>query len=181
MQRPSLIISSFATALSGRRILGARHFAQLIIPTEAMITKLDSPEPYLVRANRRRQVLPASWMRSGTSKGLFIHRKHLPPTKGAWSPWILAAMGSKNADPRQLNGIGGATSTTSKVAIVSPSPRPGIDVEYTFAQVAVGKNKVDYTGNCGNIASGVGPFALEEGIVQAKPGQKYVCNSFQYG
>jgi 2-methylaconitate cis-trans-isomerase PrpF len=83
-------------------------------------------------------------------------------------------MGSKNADPRQLNGIGGATSTTSKVAVVAASSIPGIDVEYTFAQVAVGKNKVDYSGNCGNIASGVGPFALEEGLVNIKPGQKSV-------
>ncbi|KEF61999.1 uncharacterized protein A1O9_03571 [Exophiala aquamarina CBS 119918] len=83
-------------------------------------------------------------------------------------------MGSKNGDPRQIDGIGGATSTTSKVAVVSPSRRPGIDVEYTFAQVAVGKHKVDYSGNCGNIASGVGPFALDEGIVQAIPGQEFV-------
>ncbi|RVX75161.1 hypothetical protein B0A52_00513 [Exophiala mesophila] len=83
-------------------------------------------------------------------------------------------MGSRNGDPRQLNGIGGATSTTSKVAIVSPSQTPGIDVEYTFAQVAVGKQKVDYSGNCGNIASGVGPFAVEEGIVKAKPGQNSI-------
>ncbi len=90
-------------------------------------------------------------------------------------------MGSKNEDPRQLDGMGGATSTTSKVAIVSPSSRPGIDVEYTFAQVAIGNSKVDYSGNCGNMASGVGPFALEEGIVQAKPGQKNVTfsSSFQ--
>ena len=86
-------------------------------------------------------------------------------------------MGSKNEDPRQIDGIGGATSTTSKVAVVSPSSRPGIDVEYTFAQVAVGKDKVDYSGNCGNIASGVGPFALEEGMVGAKPGQKKVFQS----
>jgi len=113
-------------------------------------------------------------MRAGTSKGLFIHRRHLPATQEDWSPWILAAMGSKNGDPRQLDGIGGATSTTSKVAIISPSRRPGVDVEYTFAQVAVGKHKVDYSGNCGNIASGVGPFALEEGMVQARPGQKSV-------
>lgn len=88
-------------------------------------------------------------------------------------------MGSRNGDPRQLNGIGGATSTTSKVAVVSPSRTPGIDVEYIFAQVAVGKQKIDYSGNCGNIASGVGPFAVEEGMVQAKPGQKYVCILFE--
>jgi len=139
-----------------------------------MITKPDTPPPTLVQTKGKRQVLSASWMRSGTSKGLFIQRKHLPPTQEAWSPWLLAAIGSKYGDARQLNGLGGATSTTSKVAIVAPSSRPGIDVEYTFAQVAVGKNKVDYSGNCGNIASGVGPFALEEGMVRVVPGQKYV-------
>lgn len=174
MQGPKFLRVSSVINCSGRPVSGARQFAQLITTTERMITKPDTPPPYLVRATRKRQVLPASWMRAGTSKGLFIHRKYLPAAQDAWSPWILAAMGSKNADPRQLDGVGGATSTTSKVAIVAPSRRPGIDVEYTFAQVAVGKHKVDYSGNCGNIASGVGPFALEEGIVQAMPGQKYV-------
>lgn len=174
MQRPSVLASSIAIRFPGCRVAGTRRFAQLITPTETMITKPDAPELYLGRVNCKRHVLPASWMRSGTSKGLFLHRKDLPDSKEAWSPWILAAMGSQNADPRQLNGIGGATSTTSKVAVVAPSTRPGIDVEYTFAQVAVGKNKVDYSGNCGNIASGVGPFALEEGIVHARPGQKHV-------
>lgn len=86
----------------------------------------------------------------------------------------MAAMGSKNGDLRQLDGIGGATSTTSKVAVVAPSTRPGIDVEYTFAQVAVGKEFVDYSGNCGNIASGVGPFALEQGMVSSRVGEKQV-------
>ncbi|EON68405.1 hypothetical protein W97_07729 [Coniosporium apollinis CBS 100218] len=81
-------------------------------------------------------------------------------------------MGSKNSDPRQIDGVGGATSTTSKVAIVASSQRPGIDVEYTFAQVAVGRDRVDYSGNCGNIASGVGPFALQEGLVRPEPGQR---------
>lgn len=154
-----------------------RCFAQPHPLPPAMITKLDSP-PLLVAAGpRSRKSLPASWMRCGTSKGLFIDRRNLPTAQEAWSPWILAAMGSKNEDPRQIDGIGGATSTTSKVAIVSPSSQPGIDIEYTFAQVAVGKTNVDYSGNCGNIASGVGPFALEEGMVSAKPGQQKVVQS----
>ena len=86
-------------------------------------------------------------------------------------------MGSSSGDKRQLNGVGGATSTTSKVAVVSKSKRPDADVDYTFAQVGVGSKKVDMTGNCGNIASGVGPFALDEGLVVAKPGQKEVSPS----
>ncbi len=169
LTRTSLLPASESPVRSG-----SRHFAQISVLPPNMITKPESPPLLVQTGTRKRQALPASWMRSGTSKGLFIDRRHLPTSQEAWSRWILAAMGSKNDDPRQIDGVGGATSTTSKVAIVSPSSRPGIDVEYTFAQVAVGKNVIDYSGNCGNIASGVGPFALEEGMVEAKPGQKQV-------
>ena len=125
---------------------------------------------------RRRRVLKAVLMRSGTSKGLFIHRDQLPSSEAEWSPILLSAMGSASGDKQQLDGVGGATSTTSKVAIISKSKRPNVDVDYTFAQVAVGDKKIDMTGNCGNIASGVGPFALDEGLVTAKPGQTEVCD-----
>jgi 2-methylaconitate cis-trans-isomerase PrpF len=85
-------------------------------------------------------------------------------------------MGSYDSDPKQLNGIGGATSTTSKVAVVSPSKRPGVDVDYTFVQVPIGTPKLDMTGNCGNIASGVGPFAVDEGLVKVQPGETQVSS-----
>ena len=125
-------------------------------------------------AARRRHAIPSVWMRAGTSKGLFIHRHHLPPAESEWAPILLSAMGSRNGDKRQLDGVGGATSTTSKVAVVSKSNRPGVDVDYTFAQVAPSEACVDMSGNCGNIASGVGPFALDEGLVKAAPGQTHV-------
>ena len=83
-------------------------------------------------------------------------------------------MGSKDLDASQIDGVGGATSTTSKVIVVSKSGIPGVDVEYTFAQVAVGQDKVDMTGNCGNMCSGVAAFALDEGLVVAGPGQNEV-------
>lgn len=127
--------------------------------------------PILVQQRRK---LPAVWMRSGTSKGLFIHQKDLPASAKLWESILLSAMGSAQANSRQVNGIGGATSTTSKVAIISKSKRPNIDVDYTFIQVAPDQPKIDMTGNCGNIASGVGPFSLDEGIVQANPGQSEV-------
>lgn len=133
-----------------------------------------SPPTHAQRRRAQRYYLPASLMRAGTSKGLFIHQKNLPPAREDWTPWILAAMGSKNNDQRQIDGVGGATSTTSKVAVVSPSSRPGIDVEYTFIQVAVGKECLDFSGNCGNIASGIGPFAVEEGLVETQSGQSHV-------
>ncbi|MEX5669840.1 PrpF domain-containing protein, partial [Pseudomonas neuropathica] len=72
---------------------------------------------------------------------------------------LLTAMGSP--DPRQIDGIGGADTLTSKVAIIRPSERPGVDVDYLFAQVVVDQPRVDYGQNCGNILAGVGPFALE--------------------
>lgn len=83
-------------------------------------------------------------------------------------------MGSSQGNARQIDGVGGATSTTSKVAVVAKSNRPDIDVEYTFVQVAPDRAKIDMTGNCGNIASGIGPFALDEGIVRANLGQTEV-------
>jgi hypothetical protein len=127
------------------------------------------------RAQKRvRRSLPAVLMRAGTSKGLFIHRHNLPPSESAWAGPLLAAMGSQNSDARQIDGVGGATSTTSKVAVISPSARPGVDVDYTFVQVAVGQETVDFSGNCGNMCSGVGPFALQEGLVRANPGDRTV-------
>ncbi|GJN71066.1 hypothetical protein PLICBS_005128 [Purpureocillium lilacinum] len=100
--------------------------------------------------------------------GLFIHRKDLPDQQSDWAPHLISALGSQGADPRQIDGIGGGTSTTSKVAVISPSNRPGIDVDFTFVQVEVGKESVDFTGNCGNIVSGVGPFAVQEGLVDVR-------------
>ncbi|KAH0363265.1 hypothetical protein KCU65_g7498, partial [Aureobasidium melanogenum] len=123
---------------------------------------------------KKRRALPAVWMRAGTSKGLYLHRKDLPQSQQDWSSVITRVMGSYDADPKQLDGIGGATSTTSKVAVVSQSSRPDADVDYTFVQVTIGAPKLDMTGNCGNIASGVGPFAVDEGLVDVLPGQKQV-------
>lgn len=126
---------------------------------------------------RVRCSLPAVLMRAGTSKGLFIHRHHLPASESAWTGPLLAAMGSQNSDARQIDGVGGATSTTSKIAVISPSARPGIDVDYTFVQVAVGHEAVDFSGNCGNMCAGVGPFAVQEGLVRPIDGERSVRNA----
>ena len=131
--------------------------------------------PYIEEQNEvRRRSIAAVMMRAGTSKGLFLHREHLPENTDDWGPILLSVMGSANGDKRQLDGVGGATSTTSKVAVVGRSQQEDADIDYTFAQVAVGSKKVDMSGNCGNMASGVGPFALDEGLVAADPGQKEV-------
>ncbi|KAK1700776.1 PrpF protein [Colletotrichum godetiae] len=123
---------------------------------------------------RVRHSLPAVLMRAGTSKGLFIHRSHLPSSEAEWATPLLAAMGSRYNDARQIDGVGGGSSVTSKVAVVSPSSRPGVDVDYTFVQVAVGSETVDLSGNCGNICSGVGPFAVQERLVTPMPGSRVV-------
>jgi 4-oxalomesaconate tautomerase len=105
-------------------------------------------------------------MRGGTSKGAYFLARDLPGDTAARDALLLSVMGSP--DPRQIDGIGGADPLTSKVAIVEPSARPGIDVNYLFAQVFVDQARVDYGQNCGNILAGVGYFAIEQGLVAAR-------------
>ncbi|UCH20311.1 MAG: 3-methylitaconate isomerase [Deltaproteobacteria bacterium] len=111
--------------------------------------------------------IPAVLMRGGTSKGLFFHANHLPSDPGARDAMLLAAYGSPDPNRRQIDGVGGAVSTTSKVAIISPSASPDYDVVYNFGQVSIDRPLVDFKGNCGNISSAVGPFAVDEGLVAA--------------
>ena len=116
--------------------------------------------------------VPAVIMRGGTSKGVYILEKDMPAEREKWDSLLLRIMGSP--DKKQIDGLGGSQSVTSKVAIVGPSSRPDADVDYTFAQVSVDKPLVSYKGNCGNISSGVGPFAIETGLVEAREGQTTV-------
>ena len=111
--------------------------------------------------------IPAVLMRGGTSKGLFFHEKDLPPEPRLRDQAILAAYGSPDPNRRQIDGIGGALSVTSKVAIISPSPSSDYDVVYCFGQVSIDRPIVDVKGNCGNMSSAVGPFAVDEGLVKA--------------
>lgn len=112
----------------------------------------------------RTPYIPCLLMRGGTSKGVFFLENDLPAPGPERDKVLLKVMGSP--DPKQINGLGGATSVTSKVAIVGVSQRPDADVDYTFAQVAVDKPIVSYKGNCGNISSAVGPFAIERRLVK---------------
>ncbi|KAK4058202.1 hypothetical protein OIO90_000941 [Microbotryomycetes sp. JL221] len=106
-------------------------------------------------------------MRSGTSKGLYFKREDLPPAQSDWVPYLLAAMGSPDPYQRQLDGLGGGTSTQSKVAVIAPCADKQIaDIDYTFAQVSVQKASVDFSGNCGNMAAGCGPFAVAENMIK---------------
>ena len=112
--------------------------------------------------------IPAMLMRGGTSKGLYLEARHLPEDAAARDACLLSLMGSP--DPRQIDGLGGAHPLTSKVAVVSPPSRPDADVDYLFLQVMVDKALVSGTQNCGNILAGVGPFAIERGLVSARDG-----------
>jgi hypothetical protein len=114
------------------------------------------------------EVVPirCSILRGGTSRGIFFLENDLPRGRAAIEPILLDVFGSP--DIRQIDGLGGATSQTSKAAIIGPPSRPDADVDYTFAQVSVTDALVDWGGNCGNISSAVGPFAIDQGLVRAE-------------
>ncbi len=109
--------------------------------------------------------IPCAIWRGGTSKGAMLQEADLPANDKDRDQALLAIMGSP--DPRQLTGLGGATPTTSKVAIISRSHRLDADLDYRFAQVAIKEARVDYRPTCGNLAAAVGPFAVEAGIIPA--------------
>jgi 2-methylaconitate isomerase len=110
--------------------------------------------------------IPAVFMRGGTSKALMLHTRDLPPDREDWAPLFTGAMGSPDPYGRQLDGMGGGVSSLSKVCIIGPSEREDADVDYTFCQVLVKDSAVQYKGNCGNMSSAVGPFAVDEGLVR---------------
>lgn len=112
------------------------------------------------------------WMRGGTSKGGFFLAEDLPADKAARDAFLLAAFGSP--DPRQIDGMGAADPLTSKVAVVSRSLREDADVDYLFLQVFVDQPLVSESQNCGNMLAGVGPFAIERGLVPACEGSTEV-------
>lgn len=113
-------------------------------------------------------------MRGGTSRCLVFHERDLPPAGAERDYILLAALGSPDPYGRQLDGLGGGISSLSKACLIGPTTHPGADVDYTFAQVEVSRPQVDYTGNCGNCSSAVGPFAIEERLIQPVDGETLV-------
>ena len=111
--------------------------------------------------------IPAVYMRGGTSKGVFFRKDDLPADPAERDRVLLRVIGSPDPYGKQTDGMGAATSSTSKVVILSKSARPGCDVDYLFGQVAIDKPAIDWSGNCGNFTGAVGPFAISEGLVAA--------------
>lgn len=114
--------------------------------------------------------LPAVHMRGGTSKGLFFHARDLPSRAAERDALLLRAVGSPDPWGKQTDGLGGATSSTSKVVLVWPSRRDDCDVEFLFGAVSIDAALIDWSGNCGNLSAAVGPFAIAEGLVPAREG-----------
>ncbi len=113
--------------------------------------------------------IPATYMRGGTSKGVFFRLQDLPAAAQTQGPardaLLQRVIGSPDPYAKQIDGMGGATSSTSKTVIVAPSTRPDHDVDYLFGQVAIERAVVDWSGNCGNLSAAVGPFAIAAGLV----------------
>ncbi|KAG0700167.1 PrpF protein [Suillus ampliporus] len=131
----------------------------------------------LQRLNRRFTTLnpiPATFLRGGTSKGVFLNRAHLPKDQSQWGPIFLGLMGSPDtANGLQINGMGGGISSLSKICVVGSASAEqkaqGIDAEYTFVQVGIRDDTIDVSGNCGNLSSMVGVFAMDEGFCTRNP------------
>ncbi|KAL5486227.1 hypothetical protein ACEPAI_7272 [Sanghuangporus weigelae] len=138
------------------------------------IRNLNSSSPPRLRRSMKSLAavpnpLPATFLRGGTSKGIYIRQEHLPSDRAEWGPIFLGIMGSPDPEHgRQLNGMGGGVSSLSKICVVGPPTdalsAQGIDVDYTFCQVGIRDANLDYTGNCGNLSSMIGVFAVDEGI-----------------
>ena len=115
--------------------------------------------------------IPATYMRGGTSKGVFFSLQDLPEAAqlpgAARDALLLRVIGSPDPYDKQIDGMGGATSSTSKTVILSKSIKPGHDVDYLFGQVSIDKPFVDWSGNCGNLSAAVGSFAISSGLVEA--------------
>ena len=118
--------------------------------------------------------IPAVFMRGGTSNAIVMRQSDLPPDRAQWDEIFLAAIGSPDPYGRQLDGMGGGISSLSKVCVVGPPTRADADIDYTFAQVQVKEAKVDYSGNCGNMSSAMGPFAVDAGLIKVAGKQAVV-------
>ncbi|KAI1387016.1 PrpF protein [Hypoxylon trugodes] len=128
---------------------------------------LETPSTNKTPSRKAQLSLPAAYYRGGTSRAIFFERDVLPQDKSQWDSIFLGAIGSPDPYGRQLDGMGGGISSLSKVCIVGPSPESDTeaDVDYTFVSLGIKEPSIDYSSNCGNMSSAVGPFAVDSGLV----------------
>jgi 2-methylaconitate cis-trans-isomerase PrpF len=115
--------------------------------------------------SKRQNRLPAAYYRGGTSRAIIFKRSDLPVDHKQWPAIFRGVINSPDPNGRQLDGLGGGISSLSKVCVIGPSTHKDADIDYTFAAVGVKDSEVDFSGNCGNMTSAVGPFAVDAGIV----------------
>ena len=115
----------------------------------------------------RQNRITAAYYRGGTSRGLMFKRCDLPENQNDWGPIFCGALGSPDPNGRQLDGLGTGIGSLSKICVIEPSERDEADVDYTFVQIGVKDGAIDYSSNCGNMSSAVGPFAIDSGMVPA--------------
>ena len=125
-------------------------------------------------ASKKQNRLPAAYYRGGTSRAIIFHQQNLPKDREEWEPIFCGTIGSPDPYGRQLDGLGGGISSLSKICVVGPSSHREADVDYTFAAIGVKNWDVDYSSNCGNMTSAIGPFAIDTGMVIAQDGQTTV-------
>ncbi|MCQ0972100.1 PrpF family protein [Paracoccus sp. TK19116] len=128
----------------------------------------------MTTGSARQLRIPAVFMRGGTSNAIIFHADDLPADMDERHRIFLRAIGSPDPGRRQLDGLGGGVSSLSKICVIAPSTRPDADVDYTFVQIPVTTDRPDYSANCGNMSSAIGPFAVEEGLVQTADGEAVV-------
>ncbi|OJJ36897.1 hypothetical protein ASPWEDRAFT_107002 [Aspergillus wentii DTO 134E9] len=116
----------------------------------------------------KQKSIPAAYYRGGTSRALIFHEKDLPSNRDDWKPLFRGVIGSPDHNGRQLDGMGGGISSLSKICVVRRSERKDAEVDFTFVQVGVKDDKVDYAGNCGNMTSAIGPFAVDTGLINVE-------------
>lgn len=128
----------------------------------------------MTRHTVRQLRIPAVFMRGGTSKAIILHARDLPEDEAERHRIFLRAIGSPDSGRRQLDGLGGGVSSLSKICVIGPPTRPDADVDYTFIQIPVTGDVPDYSANCGNMSSAIGPFCVEEGLVSTDDGETVI-------
>ncbi|KNG91552.1 hypothetical protein ANOM_000071 [Aspergillus nomiae NRRL 13137] len=138
-------------------------------PFRPLIQSLLSSRAHLSTHTKPQKSLPAAYYRGGTSRAVIFKTEDLPTDRSAWDEIFRRVIGSPDPNGRQLDGLGGGISSLSKICIVGKSTTPDVDIDYTFVSLGVKNTHVDYSSNCGNMISAIGPFAVDSGLFPVSP------------